>query len=96
MQFTLLLSLFPLLTHCAPALLIPASDSETPAASVTCTTMEDGVRYRTCAYTSCPAMGQYPVGTLVTFTCVTIGENINGNRYITDVGSPCKEDVNAV
>jgi hypothetical protein len=46
-----------------------------------CKTTGDGVRYRTCPNTtqSCPAMGQYPIGTLVDFTCQTTGEQINGN-----------------
>ncbi|KAF8248573.1 hypothetical protein K440DRAFT_642160 [Wilcoxina mikolae CBS 423.85] len=83
MLFTLLFSLFPLLIIGVPAPLAPSLNSLTAAATplITCTTMEDGVRYRTSAHTSCTAMGQYPVGTQVTFTCITRGETINGNNF---------------
>lgn len=47
----------------------------------TCVTTSDGVRYRTCPNTSanCPAMGQYPVSSHVSFECYTQGEQENGN-----------------
>jgi hypothetical protein len=50
-------------------------------ANMTCKTTADGVRYRTCASTSCTAVGQYPIGKSVTFTCWKYGECINGDWY---------------
>ncbi|KAF8248507.1 hypothetical protein K440DRAFT_660801 [Wilcoxina mikolae CBS 423.85] len=53
---------------------------EARAARITCTATADGVRYRTCASTSCTAIGQYPINTRVTFTCYKVGQPINGNN----------------
>ncbi|KAF8453722.1 hypothetical protein BDZ91DRAFT_748807, partial [Kalaharituber pfeilii] len=57
----------------------PAPEKLTKRAPTTCTVTGDGVRYRTCASTSCPAMGQYAQGTRVTLSCFVEGENIDGN-----------------
>ena len=43
-----------------------------------CTVTGDGVRYRTCAATSCTAMGQYPINTRAEIDCFVNGENVNG------------------
>jgi hypothetical protein len=50
---------------------------------LSCKTTVDGLRYRVCAYTSanCPAMGQYPLDTLVDFICQTPGDPISGDKY---------------
>ncbi len=52
-----------------------------PAHHFSCKTTADGLRYRLCANTgpSCPAMGQYPLGTMVDFTCQTTGQLIGGD-----------------
>jgi hypothetical protein len=46
-----------------------------------CKTTIDGLRYRTCPYTTsnCVAMGQIPLGMVVSFTCQTHGQLISGN-----------------
>jgi hypothetical protein len=58
----------------------PSSPSSSLGPS-SCKTTGDGLRYRVCPNTSasCPAMGQYPIGTLVYFACYTDGEEINGD-----------------
>jgi hypothetical protein len=51
----------------------------------TCKTTADGLRYRTCQTTkpstgpNCVAMGQFPLGKMVSFTCKTEGQPINGD-----------------
>jgi len=47
--------------------------------SALCTIVTDGVRYRTCPRTSCPAVGQYPKGTVLTFICYKTRTTVNGN-----------------
>ncbi|MCJ1249402.1 hypothetical protein MMC30_006626 [Trapelia coarctata] len=49
------------------------------ARSARCTITADGVRYRTCPRTSCTAVGQYPIGTVLTFSCYTTGTTVNGD-----------------
>ena len=43
-----------------------------------CTVTGDGVRYRTCARTSCTAMGQYPINKRAQIDCFVNGQNIHG------------------
>lgn len=60
---------------------IVSSPTSTLGHFPSCKTTADGLRYRLCAYAteSCPAMGQYAIGTLVDFTCKVTGEQIYGD-----------------
>jgi hypothetical protein len=61
-----------------PAASSPKSGLGNPTA---CKTTADGLKYRLCAHTSqnCPALGQYPLGTLIDIICQTPGDPINGD-----------------
>ena len=63
-----------------------------PSHMFSCKTTVDGLRYRLCPNTtlSCTAVGQYPIGTMVDFTCQTMGEPINGDwdtKYVRPTAS---------
>jgi hypothetical protein len=51
--------------------------------TITCRCTQDRVPYRTCTRNNrrqCPAQGFYSRRQQVTFTCITNGERVNGNR----------------
>ncbi|KFX96132.1 hypothetical protein O988_05468 [Pseudogymnoascus sp. VKM F-3808] len=69
----------------APAAILAAPSSEAEAmnsiaerATDYCIVSTDGVRYRTCAKTSCTAIGQYNKGTKLHIAGSAVGESING------------------
>lgn len=54
-----------------PTLYTPPGGSSLEKRNTGGTVEVDGLRYRTCPRTSCPAIGQYPIGTHVEIVCYT-------------------------
>lgn len=74
-----LAALIPLLALPATILAAPSPDTAlAERASDYCTVTTDGVRYRTCAKTSCAAVGQCNKGTKLHLAGSVVGENIGG------------------